>query len=175
MNHLSRITRRANHLAKLNTTMREHFRHELKLVLSGQQRLDFKIDALQISARQELKEGLAQMNSNISSLQAYTKEEIKLLDSRITLLQASMKEDMDQLDSKIDSLRSETKTDLFRLEEKIEQKFASKADLLAMEQRQSFHYATKDNLAQTKMDLIKWMFTFWASIVLMLLGLYLKK
>ncbi len=109
---------------------------------------------------------------------------------------------LQRLDSKIDSLRSEiksdlklfaTKSDLLQLEKKIDhqcatkddlrqfatkddlRQFATKDDLFGLEERNALRYATKDNLAQTKYDLIKWMFTFWASLVLMLIGLYLRK
>jgi hypothetical protein len=36
------------------------------------------------------------------------------------------------------------------------------------------HLATKEDLANVKVDLIKWIFAFWITIVLMLVGLYLK-
>lgn len=29
-------------------------------------------------------------------------------------------------------------------------------------------------ISETKVDLIKWMFAFWATLVLMLIGLYIK-
>ena len=35
--------------------------------------------------------------------------------------------------------------------------------------------ATKEDFHQTKIDLIKWVFVFWISLMLMIAGLYLKK
>jgi ribosomal protein L7/L12 len=35
--------------------------------------------------------------------------------------------------------------------------------------------ATKEDLANTKVDLIKWIFAFWVALALMIIGLYLKK
>ena len=37
------------------------------------------------------------------------------------------------------------------------------------------NFATKEDLHQTKIDLIKWVFAFWISLTLMIAGLYLKK
>ncbi len=34
--------------------------------------------------------------------------------------------------------------------------------------------ATKDDLNQTKIDLIKWVFAFWITLMIMIAGLYLK-
>jgi len=35
--------------------------------------------------------------------------------------------------------------------------------------------ATKEDLANTKVDLIKWIFALWVTLALMIIGLYLKK
>lgn len=35
--------------------------------------------------------------------------------------------------------------------------------------------ATKEDLHQTKIDLIKWVFAFFVTLALMIIGLYLKK
>jgi len=35
--------------------------------------------------------------------------------------------------------------------------------------------ATKEDLANTKVDLIKWIFAFWVTLALMIIGIYLKK
>jgi hypothetical protein len=35
--------------------------------------------------------------------------------------------------------------------------------------------ATKEDLANAKVDLIKWIFAFWMTLALMVIGLYLKK
>ena len=35
-------------------------------------------------------------------------------------------------------------------------------------------FATKEDLANAKVDLIKWMFAFWITTTLMIIGLYLK-
>lgn len=37
------------------------------------------------------------------------------------------------------------------------------------------HLATKEDLHQTKVDLIKWVFAFFVTLALMIIGLYLKK
>ena len=36
-------------------------------------------------------------------------------------------------------------------------------------------FASKEDLAHTKVDLIKWVFAFFVTLALMILGLYLKK
>ena len=58
------------------------------------------------------------------------------------------------------------------IEQIIESKIADKKDTLA----------TKDDInkleskiSETKVDLIKWVFTFFAAIAVMIIGLYLKK
>ncbi len=35
--------------------------------------------------------------------------------------------------------------------------------------------ATKEDLQQTKVDLIKWVFAFWITLMIMIAGLYIKK
>jgi hypothetical protein len=35
--------------------------------------------------------------------------------------------------------------------------------------------ATKEDLHQTKIELIKWVFAFWITLILMIAGLYIKK
>ena len=35
--------------------------------------------------------------------------------------------------------------------------------------------ATKEDLNQTKVDLIKWVFAFWITLMIMIAGLYIKK
>jgi hypothetical protein len=35
--------------------------------------------------------------------------------------------------------------------------------------------ATKEDLHQTKVDLIKWVFAFWVTLMLMIAGLYIRK
>lgn len=47
--------------------------------------------------------------------------------------------------------------------------FITKEDLLNTES------SLKHNLSEMKIDLIKWMFGFWISTMLMIAGLYLKR
>lgn len=49
-------------------------------------------------------------------------------------------------------------------EHNAEQKYMEKKDILA----------TKDDLNQTKVDIIKWVFAFFITLALMIAGLYLK-
>jgi hypothetical protein len=58
----------------------------------------------------------------------------------------------------IDVLRNETKTQFSVLKEEIYKAFA-----------------TKDDLYSVKVDLIKWVFAFFVTLALMILGLYIKK
>ena len=50
------------------------------------------------------------------------------------------------------------------IENKIKEELGNKSQILA----------TKEDLAHAKVDLIKWMFAFWVTIVLMFIGLYIK-
>lgn len=50
------------------------------------------------------------------------------------------------------------------IENKIKEELGNKSQTLA----------TKEDLGQAKIDLIKWMFAFWVTIVLMFIGLYIK-
>ena len=49
------------------------------------------------------------------------------------------------------------------IEEKIKTGISEKSEILA----------TKQDLAETKVDLIKWIFAFWITLVLLIVGLYL--
>ena len=51
------------------------------------------------------------------------------------------------------------------IEEKIESEVDNKSQTLA----------TKEDLAKSKVDMIKWMFAFWVTLAMMIIGLYLKK
>lgn len=106
------------------------------------------------------------MNDNFKDeIQQFTSH-VQRLDSKIDALQFSIKEDLKQF---------ATKDDLNWLEEKIDLQCATKEDLFHLEERNDLRYATKDNFSQQKSDLIKWIFTFWISLAIMILGLYLKK
>lgn len=50
-------------------------------------------------------------------------------------------------------------------ESKAEQKYQEKKDVLA----------TKEDLSQVKVDIIKWVFAFFVTLALMIAGLYLKQ
>ena len=115
------------------------------------------------------------MNENLKDEIQQLTSNVQRIDSKIDALQFSIKEDLKQF---------ATKDDLNRLEERIDLKFATKEDLkllatkedlFRLEERNALRYATKDDLSQHKFDLIKWVFTFWISLAIMILGLYLKK
>ena len=59
----------------------------------------------------------------------------------------------------------EAETIIEYFEAKTEAKYQEKKDVLA----------TKEDLSQTKVDLIKWIFGFFTALALMIVGLYLKK
>ena len=59
----------------------------------------------------------------------------------------------------------EVETFLEVLEETVQKKVDSAKSTLA----------TKEDLHQTKVDLIKWVFAFWITTIIMLAGLYIKK
>ena len=59
----------------------------------------------------------------------------------------------------------EAETFLEVLEETVQKKVDSAKSQLA----------TKDDLHQTKIELIKWVFAFWISLIIMIAGLYIKK
>ncbi|MDP4129592.1 MAG: hypothetical protein Q8918_03450 [Bacteroidota bacterium] len=154
--------KRSNIHAKPAITMNEDFKNEFQLVVSSLQRLDSKIDSLRSEIKSDLKlfatkSDLLQLEKKIDH-QCTTKDDLR---------QFATKDDLRQFATKDDLRQFATKDDL--------RQFATKDDLFGLEERNALRYATKDNLAQTKYDLIKWMFTFWASLVLMLIGLYLRK
>ena len=64
--------------------------------------------------------------------------------------------------SKLGTEEAETVIEYFEV--KTEAKYQDKKDILA----------TKDDLSQTKIDLIKWMVGFWLTQMAVLLGLYLR-
>ena len=142
--------------------MNEDFKNEFQLVVSGLQRLDSKID----SFRSEIK--------NDPKLFA-TKSDLLQLEKKIDN-QCAAKDDLRQCATRDDLKQFATKDDLKQFATKDDLKqFATKDDLFGLEERNDLRYASKDNLAQTKYDLIKWMFTFSVSLAVMILGLYLKK
>lgn len=115
------------------------------------------------------------MNENFKDEIQQLASDVQRLDSKIDALQFSIREDLKQL---------ATKDDLKWLEERIDLKFASnedlklfatKEDLFRLEERDDLRYAAKDDLSQHKFDLIKWVFTFWIPLAIMILGLYLRK
>ena len=69
----------------------------------------------------------------------------------------------DLLSSKLDKEIAENLTTF--IAEKIKDEVENKTQRLA----------TKEDLANTKVDLIKWIFALWVTLALMIVGLYLKK
>jgi hypothetical protein len=62
-------------------------------------------------------------------------------------------------------LGKETARDLTTfIENKINSEMENKSKILA----------TKEDLAKVKFDILKWLFAFWITIILMLIGQYLK-
>lgn len=163
MNRPFEIRNKTSIHAKPPIIMNEDSNSEFQLVLSGLQRLDSKIE----SHRLETKNDFKQVDSIFNSFRVEMKVEFKQVDLRSNSFRAEMKDELKQVHSGIHSMAAELINEL--------KHFATKADLSEMERRNDLRYATKDNLAQTKLDLVKWMFTFWASLVVILLGLYFKK
>ena len=153
MNQPFRTIKQRIIFSKPLSVMNENLKDEIQQFTSSLQRLDSKIDALQFSIREDLKPFAM-------------KEDLKSFAMKDDLKQLATKDDLNRLEDRID-LKFATKEDIKLL--------ATKEDLFRLEERNDLRYATKDNLSQQKFDLIKWIFTFWISLAIMILGLYLKK
>jgi len=169
--------------------MNEDFKNEFQLVVSGLQRLDSKIDSFRSEIKNDpklfaTKSDLLQLEKKIDNQcaakddlrQCATRDDLKQFATKDDLKQFATKDDLKQFATKDDLKQFATKDDLRQFATKDDLKqFATKDDLFGLEERNDLRYASKDNLAQTKYDLIKWMFTFSVSLAVMILGLYLKK
>lgn len=61
------------------------------------------------------------------------------------------------------------------VENKIKEDLESKTQMLATKEDLSkLDLKFTDKISNVKVDLIKWMFAFWVTVVLMLVGLYFK-
>lgn len=61
------------------------------------------------------------------------------------------------------------------VENKIKEDLESKTQMLATrEDLSKLDLKFTDKISNVKVDLIKWMFAFWVTVVLMLVGLYFK-
>ena len=80
----------------------------------------------------------------------------------------------DPLSTKIGKEGAENLTNF--IEYKIVEELESKTQILAT--RDELHQVEsrlERKIGESKVDMIKWMFAFWITIVLMIVGLYLKK
>ena len=66
----------------------------------------------------------------------------------------------------------DARTVVTEIEQIIESKIADKKDTLATKEDIT---KLESKIAETKVDLIKWVFTFFAALSVMIIGLYLKK
>ena len=71
-----------------------------------------------------------------------------------------------EIESVIDAKFEDKKSDFITVNDK--DKLLTKADALTL-------FATKEDLANTKVEIIRWVFAFFATLALMIVGLYLKK
>lgn len=58
------------------------------------------------------------------------------------------------------------------IEHKIKDEVENKSQMLATKEDIA---ATKEDITKAKIEMIKWMFAFWVTLVLMIIGIYLKK
>jgi len=62
------------------------------------------------------------------------------------------------------------------IEHKIKDEVENKSQMPATREDLAREVSRLDlRISESKVDLIKWMFAFWVTLVLMLIGLYLKK
>ena len=79
----------------------------------------------------------------------------------------------DLLSSKLDKETAENLTTF--IEEKIKSEMENKSQFLATKDDVSkLDLKLSEKISETKVELLKWIFAFWLTLALMIIGLYLK-